>query len=112
MEHSSVRPTDTFDMSLVNSFWLIPRFHPQAAPLKTAGRVQQVNFTDREEILKRAKSLQREETDNSNSDSTSQMGGYPGCQKHSHLEGRYQARLSRFLRTPWANSSLSGEGRG
>lgn len=66
MEHCSARPTETFDMSLVNSFWLIPNFHPQAAPPETAGRVQQVNFTDREERLKRAKPLPREETDSSN----------------------------------------------
>lgn len=106
MEHRSARPAETFDMSSVNAFWLIPNFHPQAALPKTAGWVQQVNFTDREDILHRATSLQREEIGNSNSDSTSQVVGYPGCQKHSHRKGRSQARLSRPLWTPWANSSL------
>lgn len=47
MGRCSARPTETFDMSLVNSFWLIPNFHPQAAPPKTAGQIQQVNFAEK-----------------------------------------------------------------
>lgn len=102
MKCCSVRPTETFNRSLLtHSGFFQVSILSQLLP-REFGRSAQVNFIDTEEILKNTESLQIDEIGNSNPESSSQIAfrspaGYPGCQKHSYSGRKVQGHAKQSL---------------